>query len=149
MSLAAEMLFFRADPCARAERLIKRFLTPQQRQDYKQLWGFVVETRDLGPFLIMWDIAYNIISVRTGERFCLKTTEESPIPLADLLLTQKMILECDPNLFVARANMTDSWSRVTERTRAAFCVVRARYGMPTHAYEIRLHECAYEDSQCH
>jgi len=87
---------------ARARRLLTRLLSPQQLQELDKHGCFTVRVPDRGTFCILPRSTFNVIHLQTGNLYC--CTTEAFVPLSDLMLTQKLLLENDPDRFFAAAN---------------------------------------------
>jgi hypothetical protein len=61
-----------------------------------------VRAADLGAFGILPRPFFNVMELRTGHLYCCVT--EAKLPLADLMLAQKLLLERDPQVFFSTAN---------------------------------------------
>lgn len=86
----------------RARRLLCRMLSASQLQELETYGYFAVEVRGRGRFCILPRTAFNVFHPRTGNLYCCNT--ESFVPLSDLMLAQKLLLENDPDRFFAVAN---------------------------------------------
>jgi len=87
---------------ARARCLLRRVLDTNQRQQYDAYGCFAVRAADLGAFGILPRPFFNVMELRTGHLYCCVT--EAKLPLADLMLAQKLLLERDPQVFFSTAN---------------------------------------------
>ena len=96
----------RADPIAladqRAKQLLLRMLTESQRDELNMHGYFSVQVPGRGLFCIFPRTVFNVLEVRTGDRFC--CVPEVEVPLWDLMLAQKLLIENDPKLFFSIAN---------------------------------------------
>jgi len=87
---------------ARARRLLTRLLTAQQLQELDKHGCFTVRVPERGTFCILPRSTFNVIHLQTGNLYC--CTTEAFVPLSDLMLAQKLLLESDPDRFFAAAN---------------------------------------------
>ena len=87
---------------ARARRLLTRLLTPQQLQELDKHGCFTVRVPERGTFCILPRSTFNVIHLQTGNLYC--CTTEAFVPLSDLMLAQKLLLERDPERFFAAGN---------------------------------------------
>lgn len=86
----------------RARQLLVRLLTPQQRDDFKLHGYFAVQVARRGRFWILPSTIFNVLHAETGACYC--ATPRTEVPLSDLMLAQKLLLENDPEVFFAVAN---------------------------------------------
>lgn len=87
---------------ARARRLLTRLLNAQQLRELERHGCFTVKVPGRGTFCILPRSTFNVIHLQTGNLYC--CTTEAFVPLSDLMLTQKLLLENDPDRFFAAAN---------------------------------------------
>lgn len=87
---------------ARARRLLLRLLNVQQLRELERHGCFTVKVPDRGTFCILPRSTFNVIHLQTGNLYC--CTTEAFVPLSDLMLTQKLLLENEPERFFAAAN---------------------------------------------
>lgn len=87
---------------ARARRLLMHLLDPRQLQELERHGCFTVRVQDRGTFCIVPRSTFNVIHLQSGNLYC--CTTEAFVPLSDLMLTQKLLLENDPDRFFAAAN---------------------------------------------
>lgn len=87
---------------ARARRLLTRLLSAQQLRDLEKHGCFTVKVQGRGTFCILPRSTFNVIHLQTGNLYC--CTTEAFVPLSDLMLAQKLLLENDPDRFFAAAN---------------------------------------------
>lgn len=91
----------------RSKELLRMCLTPEQREDLERHQRFTVNVaHDLkdfpvGVFHISMAHSFNVRHVETGERFCVTALD---CPIYDQMLTQKLLLEQDPERFFKTAN---------------------------------------------
>lgn len=86
----------------RARRLLSRMLNPDQRRELQQHGCFTVKVRDRGIFCILPRSTFNVLSLETGAAYCCNI--EAFVPISDLMLAQKLLLENDADHFFAVAN---------------------------------------------
>jgi len=98
--------FARVDPVAladvRAKQLLLRMLSDSQREELNVHGYFSVQVPGRGLFCIFPRTVFNVLEVRTGDRYC--CVPEVEVPLWDLMLAQKLLIENDPQQFFAIAN---------------------------------------------
>lgn len=87
---------------SRARRLLARLLSAQQLQELDKHGCFTVCVPERGTFCILPRSTFNVIHLQTGNLYC--CTTEAFVPLSDLMLAQKLLLETDPERFFAVAN---------------------------------------------
>ncbi len=91
---------------ARAREILLEFLDPEQRAEFEAEKRFRVQGQDGHAYLIEYKAAHNVFRLE-GEtkvvEYCLVASGYVPIP--DLMLTQKILLESDPAPFFAKANV--------------------------------------------
>lgn len=86
----------------RARRLLRRMLSEQQQRELQTHDCFTVDVRGRGRFCILPRSTFNVFHIQTGNLYCCNT--EAFLPLSDLMLVQKLLLETDPDRFFAVAN---------------------------------------------
>ncbi len=89
-----------AEACA--NKLLLRVLTPQQRQEIERNGYFAVEVAGRGKFVILASAMFNVLHITTGLCYC--AVPRTAVPMADLMLAQKLLLENDPDQFFKVAN---------------------------------------------
>lgn len=89
-------------PDARARQLLLRVLDPAQRDEFLQYGYFTVHVPDWGCFRISPRTTFNVLNVQTGIAYC--AGPDITVPLPDLMLAQKLILENEPRRFFRVAN---------------------------------------------
>jgi hypothetical protein len=89
-------------PDARARQLLLRVLNPVQRDEFSRYGYFTVDAVGWGRFRVLSRTTFNVLNPGTGIAFC--AGPDIPVPLADLMLAQKLILENDPGRFFRVAN---------------------------------------------
>lgn len=82
---------------ARARQLLIRVLSPAQREEFARDGYFTVQVAGWGSFRILPNTTFNVVDTDTNTCYC--AVPESPVPLSDLMLAQKLILENDPKRF--------------------------------------------------
>ena len=87
---------------ARATHLLIRLLAPAQRQEYLRYGYFTVDAPGWGRFQILSRSVFNVLSMETGLAYC--AAPSTPVPIPDLMLAQKLLLERDPAAFFRVAN---------------------------------------------
>ncbi len=86
----------------RARRLLTRLLSEGQLRELEKHGCFTVQVPGRGKFCILPRSTFNVIHLQTGNLYC--CTTEAFVPLSDLMLAQKLLLENDPDRFFAAAN---------------------------------------------
>jgi hypothetical protein len=89
-----------AEVCAR--KLLLRVLTPGQREDYELHGYFAVQVARRGRFWILPSTFFNVLHAETGNCYC--AVPRGEIPLSDVMLAQKLLLENNAEAFFAVAN---------------------------------------------
>jgi hypothetical protein len=87
---------------ARAKSLLLSVLTSKQREDFTRSGYFAVEVAGRGKFVILPDAMFNVLEMATGDCYC--AVPVVGVPVADLMLAQKLLLESDPDQFFRAAN---------------------------------------------
>jgi hypothetical protein len=87
---------------ARARKLLVKLLSPVQREELRNRDCFSVNVAGRGRFVILPRKTLNVLNAETGQCYCCVT--ERDIPVSDLMLAQKLMLENDPEQFFAVAN---------------------------------------------
>lgn len=85
----------------RARQLLLRVLTSAQRKEFERYGYFTVHAGGWGRFRVMPRTTFNVVDTRTGICYC--AGPEGVVPLSDLMLAQKLVLEHDPAHFFAVA----------------------------------------------
>lgn len=89
----------------RARRLLESFLSPEQREELEETRAFHVRAADDRIYRIRYRHQHNVDLIEDGRatiRYCLIMKET--VPIFDLMLGQKMLLEKDPETFFRIAN---------------------------------------------
>ncbi len=86
----------------RARELLLRILSPAQREEFQSHGYFAVDVAGRGRFCILPSTMFNVIHMETGDSYCALPRAE--VPLSDLMLSQKLLLENDPGQFFSVAN---------------------------------------------
>jgi hypothetical protein len=86
----------------RARRLLSRMLDANQKRELQQHGCFTVEVNGRGIFCILPRSTFNVLSLETGAAYCCNI--EAFVPISDLMLAQKLLLENDPEHFFSVAN---------------------------------------------
>lgn len=89
-------------PDARARQLLLRVLNPVQRDELSRYGYFTVHAIGWGRFRVLPRATFNVLNTGTGMAYC--AGPDIPVPVADLMLAQKLILENDPERFFRVAN---------------------------------------------
>ncbi len=90
------------DAEARARRLLLRMLSPAQRAQFQGYGFFCVDVPMRNAFCILPRHVFNVLDLWTGDHYC--CTAGAILPLSDVMLTQKLLLENDPQQFFSVAN---------------------------------------------
>ena len=93
------------DAETRARDLLLRLLDARQFEQFRAYGYFIVEVSGRGAFRIEPRAVLNVVHVQTRRVFCCVCSTD--VPLCDLMLAQKLLLESDPELFVRTANWRD------------------------------------------
>jgi len=96
------MLAARSAAELHARQLLRRMLSPTQRETFELYGYFAVEVARRGTFWILPSPFFNVLHAETGNCYC--AIPITPVPLSDLMLAQKLLLENDPGSFFAVAN---------------------------------------------
>jgi len=123
----------------RARNLLLRMLTPTQRAEFERRDAFTVEVAGRGRFAILPRRTLNVLDMESGECYCCVTATD--VPLFDLMLTQKLLLEHDPDKFFAAANCPSEFL-FGPSPRS---VRRQRGGVPTRVRASSLSALPYAD----
>ena len=99
---ATELGDFRETAESRARALLLRVLSAQQRVDLQSCGYFMVTVPNGGTFCVLPRYVFNVLELRTGDCYC--CMPDVQVPLSDLMLAQKLLLENDPEKFFAVAN---------------------------------------------
>lgn len=83
--------------------LLLRLLTPEQREEFVSFGYFTVAVARRGKFVILPDAMFNVLDMVTGNCYC--AIPATGVPIADLMLAQKLLLESDPDQFFRAANV--------------------------------------------
>lgn len=86
----------------RALRLLYRVLSPTQRWEFLRRGCFTVAAPGWGRFQILPRSIFNVLSMESGNAYCVTTL--TPVPVPDLMLADKLLLENDPDWFFVIAN---------------------------------------------
>lgn len=89
--------------CRRAEQLLCSVLTPAQQHQLRTRLYFDVTTPAGHQYRLVPGGSFNIYAVPLGERYCLESVDLR-LPLGDVLLAQKLMLEADEEMFLRLAN---------------------------------------------
>lgn len=86
----------------RALRLMYRVLSPPQRWEFLRRGCFTVVAPGWGRFQVLPRSIFNVMSLESGTAYCVTTLV--PVPVPDLMLADKLLLENDPDWFFVIAN---------------------------------------------
>jgi hypothetical protein len=86
----------------RARRLLSRMLDATQKRELQQHGCFTVKVPGRGMFCILPRSTFNVLSLETGAAYCCNI--EAFVPISDLMLAQKLLLENDPDHLFSVAN---------------------------------------------
>jgi hypothetical protein len=86
----------------RALRLLYRTLNPLQRWEFSRRGHFTIDAPGWGRFQVLPRSIFNVLSLETGVAYCVSTM--MPLPVPDLMLAHKLLLENDPDRFFCTAN---------------------------------------------
>jgi hypothetical protein len=95
-------LLYQVSAEVQAKRLLLQQLTPQQRAQFDAYGNFSVNVPGRGTFYIFPRPTFNVVQLSTGDCYC--CAPEARLPLSDLMLSQKLLLEVDPEQFFGVAN---------------------------------------------
>lgn len=88
----------------RALKLLWGNLDTEQRVEFLNGNTFtVVAPRSKTRYVVAWEYSGNVYAPEKGQRFCIVPAEYS-LPLPDLLLAQKLLIEADEQRFLRTAN---------------------------------------------
>ena len=85
----------------RSRALLLRMLTPAQRVQFERENRFTVRVKGRGRFIVTSGAIFNVAGP-DSTTYC--TRAEPPVPIYDLMLAQKILLEADPSQFFKVAN---------------------------------------------
>lgn len=91
----------RASSDARANRLLRHLLDPRQRTQFDRHGCFTVEVEGRGTFAVLPQLVFGVVDLSSGVSYCCVT--ETPVPMGDHMLIQKLLLESDAERFFAVA----------------------------------------------
>jgi len=92
----------RSNAEARAMQLLVRVLRLGQLHDYLRYGYFTVDAPGWGRFQILSRSVFNVVSMESGLAYC--AAPDTLVPIPDLMLAQKLLLENDPDRFFRVAN---------------------------------------------
>ena len=103
----------------RARRLLCRMLSIEQRRELQAHGCFTVKVKGRGRFCVLPRSTFNVLSLETGAAYCCNV--EAFVPISDLMLAQKLLLENDAERFFSVANRRSevcagSWEEELLRT---------------------------------
>lgn len=90
----------------KALALLCRWLSPEQRAEMEAHGHFHVQGGDGHLYLVQNGFGHNVFRIEDGQRtvrYCL-VSKDARIPVYDLMLIQKLLLELDPETFLKTAN---------------------------------------------
>jgi len=102
-----------AEAAVRARELLLRMLSPDQRVHYQAHGSFMVDVPGRGAFCVLPRTAFNVVQLSSGDAYCCVC--DTPVPLPDLMLAQKFMLELEPERFFSTANRIAACDLVTPR----------------------------------
>jgi hypothetical protein len=109
----------------RALQLLLRLLSPAQRGCFEQRQYFYAEGKDVAHLCILPLSYFNVLDTRTGETLC--ALPRGRLPLADVMLAQKLILEHEPRAFFRIANRRRELDpKAVQEAERPMWVLRAR-----------------------
>lgn len=98
---------------AKAKALLLMCLTPTQQAEFAEHHYFTIEVDHkvsglpTGAFRIAKGSSFNVTHVESGETFCVVAQEK--VPVYDQMLTQKLLLEQEPERFFKTANRSQGY----------------------------------------
>jgi hypothetical protein len=126
---ALALLAPRTPADARAKELLLRLLSVTQREQLQHHGYFSVDAPGRGRFCILPIPIFNVLHLETGDCFC--AAPLVPVPVADLMLAQKLLLENDPEAFFGVANQRSELPHgLVDEPSAADRILRARSRLP-------------------
>jgi hypothetical protein len=90
------------DAEVRSKALLCRLLTAQQSSEHTLHGCFSVAVPGRGRYWILPRTYFNVVHAESGYSYC--ALPRVNVPVADLMLAQKLMLENDPNAFFRIAN---------------------------------------------
>ncbi|HVY06506.1 MAG TPA: hypothetical protein VHB46_11070 [Burkholderiales bacterium] len=90
------------EPVRRALRLLARVVDPRQRRELVMFGHFSVRSPRHGEYLILPRSVFNVVELESGASYCAGPL--TPLPIPDLMLLQKLMLENEPEKFFQVAN---------------------------------------------
>jgi len=93
----------------RAKALLYRFLSREQKWELRSQKSFTVSGGDNRVYRVTWGSCNNVKLLENGKprySLCL-VSANGYLPIADLLLAQKVLLEMDPDRFLRTAQVYD------------------------------------------
>ena len=97
----------RLDARARARELLREHLNEAQREQYERAGSFMVVAQSGRRYRIRTATTSNVRDETEGADYCMQFRSDPQclsIPLEDLMLAQKLLLECDEPQFLRIAN---------------------------------------------
>lgn len=89
-------------PSQRAEQLLVECLSPAQREEFREKRYFTVQAPDWGELQIHHRQIFNVFD--PVERIWYCAGPEGDLPVCDVMLGQKLVLESNPETFFRQAN---------------------------------------------
>lgn len=94
---------------SRARALLHGALTKAQRWELRATKAFTIQGKDKKTYLITEGGSLNVRLIQGGvatHALCVVADHKHPVPVYDLMLTQKLMLETNPEAFWKIANVT-------------------------------------------
>lgn len=85
----------------KSKALLLHMLSPAQRAQFERESCFAVHVKRRGRFIVKAASSFNVVGPN-ATTYCART--EPPVPIYDLMLVQKILLEADPDRFFRVAN---------------------------------------------
>jgi hypothetical protein len=105
--------------------LLKSWLSPDQLREFENRNSFCVRGSSTGDiYAIEADWTYNVVRLRDDQRICFQP--DDALPLYDVMLVQKIALECDEEKALAVANFRSHEASLFDRRDIATALNRAR-----------------------
>ncbi len=111
-----------SSPEVRSRQLLRRTLSPSQLREFEAHGCFTVTSPGRGNFVILPRPTFNVMDLHTGAQYCCVT--ETAVPLFDLMLVQKLLLEHEPDRFFAAANCRAEVKRPGDNERVEALLAR-------------------------
>ncbi len=93
----------------KSRKLLLKFLSPKQREEFESKKSFTVTVpkhfgKCSGTYEISLQRSFNVHHRESGVVYCALPENSGKLPLHDILLSQKLMLESAPNGFLSKAN---------------------------------------------